>query len=346
MFKRIVLAVVAIIVLVPAAGLAYLYIRKPAIAPAPDIHVPMTPERVARGRYIFEVLGECDGCHSQRDFTRFDGPVVASGRGRGNVMSDLVAGLPGRVVAPNITPDRETGIGTWSDGEKIRAIREGVDKDGRALFPMMNYVGYRQMSDEDVQALVAYMNTLSPVRNPLPKTELSFPVGLMIKGVPQPAGSVPPTDRSDRVKYGETLVAIAGCGECHTELKRGQPVESMRFAGGREFDAIPVNAKVFSANITPDLETGIGKWSEDYFKKKFYDYREYVEHGAPQLSSPDQFTLMPWLTFAQLTPEDLGAIYAYLKTVKPVRNSVETHPKPVKTAELHSGLRILARLSR
>jgi hypothetical protein len=75
------------------------------------------------------------------------------------------------------------------------------------------------------------------------------------------------------------------------------------------------------------MQTGIGKWDETYFLKKVYDYKEYVEHGSPKVSGPDQFTVMPWLNFAKLTPEDLSAIYAYLRTVKPVHNAVETHPK-------------------
>jgi len=89
--------------------------------------------------------------------------------------------MPGMVVAANITPDRETGIGGWTDGEKIRAIREGVDRDGRVLFPMMPYGNYRLMSDEDVYAVVAYINSLPAVRNPLPATAIKFPVSLLIK---------------------------------------------------------------------------------------------------------------------------------------------------------------------
>jgi hypothetical protein len=122
-------------ILAPAAGLAYLYLRKPAQAPPSTVKVAMTPERIARGKYLFENVSDCDGCHSQRDFTRFDGPVVPTGRGRGSNLSELIPALPGTVVASNITPDIETGIGGWSDGEKIRAIREGISRDGRALSP-------------------------------------------------------------------------------------------------------------------------------------------------------------------------------------------------------------------
>ncbi len=324
MIKKILLAASTLLIVVPAAGVGYLYLRKPPQAPALSIRVPMTPHRIARGKYLFTVVADCDGCHSLRDFERLGGPVVESGRGQGNVLSALVDNLPGTVVAPNITPDLETGIGTWTDGEKIRAIREGVDKRGNALFPMMPYQNFRHMSDEDVQALVAYLNTLPPVRNPLPSTQLKFPLAMLIKSAPQPAGSVPPPDISTAVKRGQYLVSLAGCADCHTRSEKGRPVAGMELAGGEVF-ATRLGT-VVTANITPDPQTGIGNWSEAYFLKKFYDYREYAAGDAPRLAGPDSFTLMPWLNFSKMKPHDLRAVYQYLRTVTPVYHSVETHP--------------------
>lgn len=325
------LAVFGLTLVLLGGGFAYLSLRQPAQQPASNIKVSMAPERIARGRYIFEQLADCDGCHSQRDFSRIGGPVVLSGRGRGNVMSEFTIGMPGLVVAPNITPDPETGIGTWTDGEKIRAIRDGVDNKGRALFPMMPYSNFRNMSDEDVESLVAYLNTLPPVKNPLPQTKIDFPVNLMIKGAPKPAGAVAPPDRNDPVKYGRYLVAMAGCGDCHTPFEKGVPIVGKEFAGGEAFNT--THGKAVSANITPDMETGLGKWSEEFFLKKFYDYKEYAAAGPPPLPGPEAFTLMPWLTFSQLPPEDLKAIYAFLRTVKPIHNPVETHPGAPKKAQ-------------
>jgi mono/diheme cytochrome c family protein len=328
MWKRILLLVIALIVMVPAAGLGYLYVRKPAQVPALSIKVPMTPERIARGKFLFTTIADCDGCHSQRDFSRFGGPVVEGGRGQGSVLSAVMRELPGTVVAPNLTPDPETGLGNWTDGEKIRAIREGIDRDGNALFPMMPYGGYRYMSDEDVQAIVAFLNSLPPIRNPLPKTQLAFPVSLLIKSAPKPSGSVPAPDMNNKLKRGEYLVAIGGCMDCHTPMEKGQAIAGKEYAGGQKFASTLGN--VYTANITPDVETGIGKWSEDYFLKKFYDYKEYAAGAAPKLSGPEAFTIMPWLDFCKLPPEDLGAIYTFLRTVKPVHNAVETHPGAVK----------------
>src|SRR4051812_42952537 len=322
MWKRILGAVVSIFVAAAGCGLGYLYFRKPATAPPSAIRVEMTPERIARGKYLFQLVMDCDGCHSEHDESRFGRPVVEAGRGKGFVLPAEL-GLPGTVVAPNITPDRETGIGAWTDGEKIRAIREGIGRDGRALFPMMPYGNYRYMSDEDGYAVVAYLNTLPPRRNSLPATRIDFPVSLLIKSAPQPAGSVPPAPRGDRLKYGEYLVTMAGCAGCHTQEERGRPVEGMRLAGGREF-RLPV-ATVVSGNITPDADTGIGKWSEPQFLDKFYQYKEYVEKGSPQVG-PEGYTLMPWLALAQLPPEELGAIYTYLMRQPAIQHAVETHP--------------------
>lgn len=310
--------------MVIGGGLAFLYLRKPAQAPASQAKVLMTPERIARGKYLFEHVADCGGCHSGRDFTHVGGPFIPGQSGQGNVLSDVMIGMPGVVVAANITPDPETGLGAWTDGEKIRAIRDGVDKDGNALFPMMPYAVYRYMSDEDVQSLVAYLNSMPPVRHLLPRTKLAFPVNVLIKSAPKPAGSVPSTDRGDRMRYGTYLARIAGCGECHTPAEKGQPVPGMECAGGQVFAT--KFGTVVTANITPHLETGIGKWSEDFFRNKFYEYKEYAASGPPPLAGPQAFTLMPWLSFAEMAPEDLSAIYAFLRTVKPVNHYVERHP--------------------
>ena len=326
MLKKLLLILLLVVILVAGAALSYLYLHQPAQVVAASIQVQPTPERIARGKFLFDNVADCGGCHSQRDFTRVGGPAVPGGTGRGTVLSDFLHGLPGTVVAPNITPDPETGIGKWTDGEKIRAIRDGVDNTGRALFPMMPYPGYHKMSDDDVQAIVAYMNSLPPIRNPLPMTKLTFPVGLFIKFVPQPTSSVPPPDRNNKMEYGKYLVtALGGCGDCHTPIEKGQPVASKAFAGGRVFAT--TSGTVVSGNITPDLDTGIGKWSEEYFEKKIYDYKQYALNGPPPLPGPEAFTLMPWLGLSQLPPEDLSAIYAYLRTIKPVHNPIETHPK-------------------
>jgi mono/diheme cytochrome c family protein len=301
----------------------YLLFRKPAAQKPLAIQVPMTADRIARGEYIFTTLASCDDCHSERDFKKLGGPVTPMGRGKGMVMP--LNGLPGVIVASNITPDSETGIGNWTDGEKIRAIRDGVSKDGRALFPLMPYESYRHLSDVDVQALVAYMNTLPPIRNPLPKTSVSFPASMLIKSVPQPVTSVDWADPDGGEIYGDYLVKIAGCEECHTPVNfMGSPRSFLRFAGGRVFDT--PYGKVASANITPDEETGIGSWKFQQFRDRMKGWAHYETDGYPN-AAPERFTLMPWISYARISEHDLESIYLYLKSVKPVSNQVEVHPK-------------------
>lgn len=314
--------VLAGLLLIAGAAFAYLYFRQPESAPPRQITVEKTPERIERGRYIFTSLADCDGCHSQHDYTKLGGPVAGAARGSGQQMP--LQDLPGRIIASNITPDAETGIGSWTDGEKIRAIREGISRDGHMLFPIMPYPNFRYMSDYDVESLVAYLDTLPPVRNPLPKTQVDFPVSMFIKGVPRPVeGPVARVTPADGARYGEYLVTMASCEECHTPMVRGQSDSSMRFAGGRIF-ATP-SATVVSANITPDVETGIGKWDFARFRDRVQSYRPYTSGEAPPVG-PDHFTLMPWLAYSGLSDDDLAAIFTYIKARPPIAHRVETHP--------------------
>ncbi len=309
------LIVVGAVVVVLLAGALYIYFGLPAKAPPSDIQVDRSPERVTRGQYLFEDLCDCASCHSEHDFTLAGLPVLEARKGAGYVMPDTF-GLPGTVVAPNITPDPETGIGDWTDGEIIRAVREGVDRDGKALFPMMPYQSYASMSDNDIEALVAYLWTLPPIRNQLPRTELDFPLPIIIKTMPKPVGSVPEPDHSDPVTYGEYLVTVGGCEGCHTPEENGQPVMDRRLAGGREFQ-FP-EGMMISANITPDDTAGIGLWSEDRFVTEIRTRIQLPLEPVTQQT----FTLMPWTHLAQLTDDDLRAIYRYLRTVPPIGDPV------------------------
>jgi cytochrome c553 len=320
--KHWVVRIGAVLIILIGALLGYLILRKPATAPPSQVKVERTPERLARGKYLFENLADCAGCHSERHWDRFGGPEVAGMLGAGFAFPPEL-GLPGDIVAPNITPDVDTGIGAWTDGEKIRAIREGVAKDGRALFNFMPYQNFARMSDEDVYAVVAYMNSLPPVRAPRRQTSLNFPVNLLYKSAPRPVGSVPPADPNDRLRYGEYVTTLALCGVCHSRMDKGEPVKGMEFAGGEPFRLGQFVA--LSANLTPDEETGLGKWTEERFVSKFRGYAALDEHNAPRTTQAN-FTVMPWLGYAQLSDADLRAIYAYLRTLKPVYNPVDTHP--------------------
>jgi len=274
-----------------------------------------TPQRLERGRYIATALSACLYCHSQHDWAAPGTPIVAGTEGSGGVLP--YAGLPGRVVAPNLTPDPETGAGRWSDDQLSRAIREGIGHDSRALFPIMPYPHYRNMSDEDVASVVVYLRSLPAVRNAVPPTEIIFPVKYLIRSVPEPLTSpVSESDKSDRVKYGAHLVDQAGCVDCHTAQVRGENVPGMDFAGGFSFGG--PWGYVASANITPDA-SGISYYDEALFLEVMH-----TSHVKARKLSP----IMPVMVYGNLCDDDLKAMFAFLRTVKPVKHRVDNSEPP------------------
>jgi cytochrome c553 len=151
-------------------------------------------------------------------------------------------------------------------------------------------------------------------------------VNFLIKSAPQPVTApVSMPARSDRQAYGKYLVTMASCGGCHTQEENGQPKMQLAFAGGMEFRFPEFSVR--SANITPDGETGIGKWDENRFVEKFRGYANLTLENAPAAVQTN-FTLMPWSIWSKLPEDDLRAIYAYLRTVPPIRNAVDPH-KPI-----------------
>lgn len=302
--------------------IAYLSLKPPKIAAPKPIQVDSAPARVERGRYLVNVVSVCVDCHSVVDESKFGTPVAPGGYLKGKVVAKEV-GLPGEFSAPNLTPDPETGSGKWSDGQLIRAIREGIGHDNRVLFPFMPYTEYKFMSDADVESIVAYLRTVPAQRNPLPPSKTMFPVSLFIKSVPEPVAKVAEPNRDNPVEYGKYLTTIGGCKFCHTPVERGAPIPGREFSGGHEFGDNTM--KAVSYNLTPDNNTGLGTWTEEQFLKKFYDYKEYAEKGPPP-STPENWTVMPWLGYSQIEPGDLKAIFAYLRTVPAISNAVETRP--------------------
>src|SRR3979490_1929913 len=192
-----------------------------------------TPERLARGRYLANAVTGWVFCHSTHDWQAPAATITEGGLGAGDVFP--VEGLPGRVTAPNLTADPETGAGNWSDDQLGRAIREGIGHDGRALFPLMPYDNFRALPDEDLASLVVYLRSLPAVRNPLPNTEIIFPVKYLIRSVPEPfTVSVSAESFTDPVKRGEYLVHISSCSHCHTPQERGRRNPELDQAGGFE----------------------------------------------------------------------------------------------------------------
>ena len=319
-FLKISLAILLCLVLVLAVGITLTIGWRPFIGPRSrpltNRVFERTPERLARGQYIVEHEAACADCHSPHDWTQHESPIPAGMEGAGQDFS-LLKGLPGRVVAPNLTPDPETGSGNWSDDALARAIREGVGHDGRTLFPMMPYENYRHMPDEDLASVIVFLRSLPPVRNPLPKTEIIFPVKYLIRSTPQPVTEpVPGPDVSDPVKRGAFLMTMAGCRDCHTPAKKGQPLPNMDLSGGQIFEG--PWGRVATANLTPD-PSGIPYYDEALFLQA-------LRTGYVRARSLNQ--IMPWRSYGGMTDEDLKSIFAYLKTVKPIHHVVDNQEPP------------------
>lgn len=309
-----------------AAGVAYLHLAFPKVGPATQIVVESTPERVTRGKYLAHHVTGCMDCHSDRDFSRFSGPVVPGTEGKGGApYFDQKMGLPGHFFPPNLTP---AALSSWTDGEILRAMTEGVSRDGRPLFPFMPYLALAGLSREDAYSIIAYLRTLKPIANEVPKSQLDFPVSLLVRTMPAPAQLRETTPKpSDGVAYGEYVTRIAGCTDCHTPMDKGTPIPGMTFAGGMTF-AMPGGAVARSANLTPDAETGIGSWTRAAFIQRFRSpLTGPVAEGGVN-------TPMPWELMSGMTDDDLGAIYDYLRTIPPVKNSVQRlTAAPTKTAQ-------------
>src|SRR5262249_19992696 len=148
---KVLLVLVVLLLLAAGAALGYLYLHFPAVGAPPAIKVARTPEQIARGAYLANHVNGCLDCHSKKDEGRYSGPVVAGtlGEGGGEGLT-RAQGFPGEVFAPNITP---AALASWSDGEVMRAFTEGVSRDGHPLFALMPYEVYRNVSQEDAEAL-------------------------------------------------------------------------------------------------------------------------------------------------------------------------------------------------
>jgi len=270
-----------------------------------------TAARRERGRYLAEGILQCFNCHSDRDSSKPGAPPVEGKKGAGHVWYDEPTR---RLVSPNLTPDPETGAGTWTDDMFARAIREGVGHDGRPLHPQMWYASFRSLSDEDVASVVVYLRTIPPVKNRLPPTRLApgRREGIQ-KNLHPLTEPVPAPDMSTPLLRGRYLARVADCEGCHTAWEA--PMIPGRFGGGN-FIEIVADKKLtaISRNLTPD-PSGI----------PYYDDALFIEAiRTGRVRTRDLSPIMPWIVFRNLTDDDLRALHAYLKSLLPVRHLVDT----------------------
>jgi mono/diheme cytochrome c family protein len=315
-----------VLILIVVAGITATTGWRPILGPKTrsltDRRFEPTPDRLQRGEYLVRSVAGCLFCHSEID-TSIEGlPVKAGLAGSGRTI--VAEGMPW-LTAPNLTPDRETGAGAWTDDMLARAIREGIGHDGRALFPFMPYQNFQHMSDEDLASVVTYIRSLPPVRREHSRTAIPFPVSRLINSVPQPIErAVPEPDLSTPEKRGAYLVTLASCRDCHTPRDdKGQSLQRMELAGGNILEFAGARPPRAAANLTPS-PNGIPYYNEDLFV-------EVIRTG--RVRDRQISDVMPWGHYRAMTDEDLKAIFAYLKTVKPIDHYVDNSLPPTPCAK-------------
>jgi mono/diheme cytochrome c family protein len=260
------------------------------------------PGLLERGRYLVETAAFCGVCHTTRgaDGRLLPGMELAGGR--------VLAERGFRAVAPNITPDPETGIGRWSDAEIAAAIRNGQRPDGSLIGPPMPVELYRGLSDRDLGAMVAYLRNVPPVRHAVAErstyADPLTPYGPPVTSVPEPG-------QADPVARGAYLAGpVAHCMDCHTPPLAGEHRDWSRMgAGGVPFEG-PWGV-VVARNITPSKQHGIGNWTD-----------EQVIAAITKGISADGRRLVPPMggrapIWAKLTQNDLHDLVAYLRSLPP-----------------------------
>jgi cytochrome c553 len=275
-----------------------------ASVPVPDFAGSAS---AARGEYIVKNVAVCGHCHAADPKGDVDGPLSGG--------MELRDWRVGTARASNLTPDPDTGLGRWTPGEIVRALRNGLSRDGRLLAPVMPYEWFHEMADADAFAVAAYLKGLPPVRREVRQSpNLVFRIGRALLLRPRPALAVSAPPRAATAEYGGYLAQHVGlCGDCHTQRVgiRSAPDRKRLFAGmARPPKGFPAKP----SNLTPDQATGIGAWSEA-------DFLQAMRTGVrPDGSAIHPF--MPWRENARMTDDDLRAIYRYLRTLPPMRNVV------------------------
>lgn len=317
-----------VLLLVVGAG-TYVKVAMPDTGPAEKITITPTQERIENGRYLANHVTVCMDCHSTRDWSRFAAPMSQVGIGAGGEVFNQQMGFPGTFYAPNITPHK---LKDWTDGEILKAITTGVNRDGKALFPLMASHRFGRMNREDIYDIIAYIRTLKPVANQIPASQADFPVNFLINTMPKKADFQEKPAEKEIVKYGGYLVNAAGCVDCHSKTDKGSIIEGTEFGGGMEFKQ-PAGI-VRSPNITFDKATGLGNWTKESFVNRFKAYGQ-PGHVSAKLNHGELNTPMPWTMYAGMKENDLSAIYAYLKSLKPISNRVERFEINAATAAAH-----------
>lgn len=300
------LKVIGIIVSIICLLLLYVQLtfRQNFEAPLTGIKSTTDSSVVARGKYLVLGAAHCYTCHMPDSMLRK------------GYREEMIGGNPletpfATFYTPNITSDKETGIGNFTDEQLARAIRYNVNHNSKAMVGFMTYNG---MSDDDISAIISYLRTTPPIRNIVPEHDYNMLGKILMRFLIKPATpTVENLEPDTTAAYGKYLAYnVTNCNGCHT--KRGSKGEFIGepFAGGYSWDLD--DATYTAANLTPDDSTGrIAKWSQDVFIQRFRTGR--VLENSP----------MPWDAYQMLSDNDLKALYNYLQQLPPVHNEVKTY---------------------
>lgn len=292
--------------------------------PPPEVKVSNDEATLAKGKYLANAMG-CIACHSQRDWTKLAGPTVLGSELAGDADVSKEDGFPDgfEFGAPNLTPAH---LQEWTDGEIVRAMILGQNKKGEGLFPLMPYMEWRDhVALEDAAAVVAYLRTVpSTPGKAMPERKFPIP-GFVMNGFPEERTLRATAPKVGDKDYGEYVAYRSACFACHTNVDARGKFIGTPFAGGRMFPLPqPAGGAVWSANLTPDEESGLGKWTKEMFVARFRQLNADAAR-AVTVNKGDFQTLMPWTTYAELSEEDLGALFDFLKALPPTKNVVVKH---------------------
>jgi mono/diheme cytochrome c family protein len=252
---------------------------------------------LARGKYLVEGVMACANCHATRDPIHED--QFSKSLAGGRVFDEQ----PFRAIAPNITPDESTGIGKWTDAQIGKAIRDGIRPDGSVIGPPMPISFYRNISDSDLAAVIAYLRAQPPIRHTVARSTYHVPLppnyGAAVKHVAAPSPS-------DTIRYGKYLADIGHCMECHTPRgAEGQLITAHLGAGGQVFKGSWGTS--ISRNLTPD-ESGLKRWTDVEIATAIRgNSREGVHYKPP----------MAYEWYRHINDDDMRALVAYLRSLKP-----------------------------
>jgi len=280
-------------------------------APYPDLKASTDSAVIAKGKHLVTGAAHCINCHSTANvdsLVDLGQPAPLSG----GVKFELPVGI---IYSKNITPDKETGIGKYTDGEIARALRYGVHPNGD---PVYDFMPFHNMSDEDLTAVISYLRAQKPVKNEVPENKLNILGNIvkafMVKPV-GPSGEVPETVKQDTTaEYGKYIaISVAECNGCHTQRDLSGAYIGAAFAGGNEFNE--GGYKLVTPNITSDSSSRIYGWTAQDFINRF------------RMGKVIPYSPMPWNSFKRMNDDELKAIYNFLKTVPHAKNEMQVAAK-------------------